>query len=133
MESKTEDYSPKWNRNAGLSFWAGIASLVPYLYGSVIFYLLITYDKILQNEILNRVFSVIFMVSIVIPAPLYIVGGIFFGLMSLINGIPAIQHLNLGKETGYRLAVIGMMLGMLGIIGNVLLWYVFIHAIISDT
>jgi hypothetical protein len=132
VESKPEDYSPKLNRNAGLSFWAGIASLVPYLYGGVIFYLLITYDKILQNEILNRVISVIFMVSIVISAPLYIVGGIFFGLMSLINGILAIQHLNLDKETGYRLAVIGMMLGMLGIMGNILLWYVFIRAIISD-
>jgi len=86
--------------------------------------------KIPNNLILNFFVAA----SALIIAPLCTVDGIFFGPISLINGLRAIQQIkhNSSDETGYRLAIIGMALGIMGMIINILIWYVYIRAITSD-
>lgn len=119
METKIENHSPKLNPKAEISFWAGIGSLAPYLYCGLLYLLM---NKIHQVEFLM---PITFAFGVFMP--LYFLGGIFFGLISLVTGALVLWQVknNLGNETGNRFAIIGMVLGVLGIIANILFWYAF--------
>jgi len=126
MENKIENRSPKLNSKAEISLWAGIGSLVPYLYGGSLYLLM---NKIHQVELLM---PIAFAFGVFMP--LYFLGGIFFGLISLITGALAIWQIkhNQGNEAGYRFAIIGIVLGVLGIIADILFCYNFLLAMVPD-
>jgi hypothetical protein len=119
MENQEGNHSPKLNPKSEISLWTGIGSLAPYLYGGSLYLLM---NKIHQVEFLMPI-----ALAFGVFMPLYFLGGIFFGLISLITGAIVLWQVknNLGNETGNRFAIAGIVLGVLGIITNIMFWYAF--------
>ena len=70
----------------------------------------------------------------VIPLLFHFIDGLVFGLTGLIGGSIAIIQVKRKQEsgTGYRLAIIGIVLGVLGIISNVIFTSFFLMGMLRD-
>jgi hypothetical protein len=113
---------PNVNNLANTSQWTGICSLLPYLLLGIILYLG-------AKGVDVEEFALIALDIL----PIYFFIGIVLGLVSLTTGILAIRQIKSGQniEVGNRSAIVGMLLGILGIIANIVFWYIFILSIIT--
>ena len=123
MKNQIDNPISKVNDLANTSRWTGIWSLLPYLFLGIMFYL--DAKRRAPSEFGELAFAVV---------PICFGVGIVLGLVSLITGILAIRQIkkNENIETGNRAATIGMVLGILGIIANILFCEFFVLAMTRD-
>ena len=121
MKNQIQDVSYKTNKASVISLVAGIIAIMPYL--------IWTFGYLLSNNYLNDLMETIGFILMGIMVvwflfPSFIVG-LVFGPISLITGSIAILQIKnrQGVETGYRLAIVGILLGVLGLVANLLFYY----------
>ena|SRR5687767_5291242 len=102
---------------AETSQWTGIGSILPYLFGVIMY--------VLPHPFRQIAFDIF---------PIYLVAGIILGPLSLVTGIVAIRQINKSQnmQTGTRLAILGISLGILGIAANILFYYLVFLYFMSD-
>ena len=118
MKSQIQDVSAKTNKTTVVSLVSGIIAVAPYLIW-MFGYLLINNDF---AETIGTILIAIMAVEFLFPS--FIIG-LVFGLISFITGSIAIIQIRNSRETetGYRLAIVGILLGVLGIVANLLFYY----------
>jgi hypothetical protein len=117
MENQPINIMRKTIQLALVSLITGIVSILPYL-------------MLVINMLLSDVWA-----GIWIPTPCgYTLNGIVFGLISLVTGSLAIRQIknNQGLEADHRLAIIGRVLGILGIIANIIFYVAFLLVVMRD-
>jgi uncharacterized membrane protein HdeD (DUF308 family) len=126
MKDQIQDGNHKINKTSVVCLVSGTIALAPYL--AWIFAYLLS-----SNNITETIgFTLVATMAVEFFLPLFITG-IVFGLTSLITGSIAIIQIKKRRETetSYRLAIIGIVLGILGAIANVIFAYLFFLAMID--
>jgi hypothetical protein len=114
MENQVHNTFPKLNYFAHASRWLGVGSILPYILLGSLYYF---YNK---TDVLSKFGEVAFVIVII-----GLLSGLVLGTMSLVTGTLAFKQIrnSQSREIGNRSVALGMMLGMLGIIVNILFCY----------
>jgi len=129
MKNQADNPVRKTNRLAVVSLVSGILSLLPYLPALIVLFIgdhsgssdPYAFEKnTLYGKVLVQIINAI-------PSSVYAFGGILLGLISLIAGSKALRQINSGGnvEKGHRMAIIGRVLSVLGMIANIFVGFVF--------
>jgi hypothetical protein len=117
MKNPVDNSSPARNDWADTSRWLGIWALLPYVISGIKYYL-------------EKIFDVIFYQTFFLEILVCLLWGIIFGIATLITGIVGIWqiHKSQGMETGTRVAILGIVLGIIGITVNILFVFLVLAA-----
>jgi len=108
MDDQEDKAVPERNDWAITSLWLGVISLLPYMIALI--------TRYLERRMDTLFFQVDFLIAL-----FCLLWGIVLGPVSLITGIVGIRQINNseGTETGIYLAILGIVLGIIGIIANI--------------
>jgi uncharacterized protein DUF4190 len=118
MKNQSDNPVRKTNRLAIVSLVTGILSLLPYF---PILIFLYTGDCLSMDYEKNSLCGMVDSVTRAIPGIVYLLGGIIFGIVSLIASKKALGQISSGDqvEKGRSMAITGIILGIFGIIVNI--------------
>ena len=118
---KTEFFSPQINEWAETSCWLGVISLLPYIISTIVLY------------IQNRMDVIFFQIEFILGL-LCAFWGILLGSISSITGMLAIGQIknSQNRETGIRVAAIGIIFGFLSVVLNLVFWFTFFIGFVKD-
>jgi len=122
MGNQIDNSSPIMvNDWADTSRWWGICSLLPYLISIIIIYLE------------NRLNIIFFQIEFVVVL-FCLFWGVALGSVSLITGIMGLRQINnsQGMEVGTRSAIFGILLGIMGIIANILFVFILFVSLVPS-
>ena len=108
MKNQIQDVSHKTNKASVISLVTGIIAFAPYLVWGLGYLLL-------SNNVTETIGTILFAIMVLeFFIPSFIIG-LVFGLTSLISGSIAIMQIKNRRETetGYRLGIVGILLGIL--------------------
>jgi hypothetical protein len=122
---KIQDSSHKANKSTVISLVAGIIALAPYLVWVFV-------DSLYSHKSAETMLNLIAIITANMFLPLLVIG-IFAGLISLIAGMISFIDIKegLGFRMDFRLTIIGIVLGVSGMIANVLFLCTLMFAIIA--
>ncbi len=123
MENQIQAFIRKTNKATLISLVSGIIAIAPYL--TLIFGYLLAILGALGSDLFKEITGMILFAIIVglfLPSLIF---GLSFGLISLTTGSIAIiqTRKSQGTEANYRLVIVSILLGVLGIIANVMFFY----------
>jgi hypothetical protein len=123
MENQIQSFIHKTNKIALTSLVTGIIAIAPYLIW--IFGYLLAFLGALGSDLFKETTGIILFAIVAgffLPSLIF---GLVFGLISLTTGgIAIIQtRKSQGTEADYRLVIVSILLGTLGIIANIMFFY----------